>query len=195
MEESEPDLISSNPVDVNLKYETYCSAVSGGDEKEWDFAWTRYQSSNVASEKSTLLSSLACTENVWLINRYLNMTLAQNSEVRKQDGYKVYNGVAINTVGRYLLWDFIRDRWNDITKHYSGFAVTYIGRTIKSISKSFNTKFELKQLMDFQTKHKNELKASTRDVQQAIEGVQNNVEWTERNFEIIWTWLKKTLKN
>ena len=49
--------------------------------------------------------------------------------------------------------------------------------------------------MDFQTKHKNELKASTRDVKQAIEGVQNNIEWTERNFEIIWTWLKKTLRN
>ena len=29
---------------------------------------------------------------------------------------------------------------------YSGFAETYIGRTIKSIANSFNTKFELQQV-------------------------------------------------
>merc|ERR1712117_970220 len=123
-------------------------------------------------------------------NRYLNLTLSPNSEVRKQDGYKVYNGVAINTVGRYLLWDFIRDRWNDISKYYSGFAVTYIGRTIKSISKSFNTKFEQKQLEDFYAEHKSQLRASTRDVKQALEAVNNNVKWMEKNFVTIWSWLK-----
>ena len=31
---------------------------------------TRYTESTVASEKSTLLSSLGCTKEVWLLNRY-----------------------------------------------------------------------------------------------------------------------------
>ena len=29
-------------IDVNLKYETYCNAISDGGEAEWDFGWSRY---------------------------------------------------------------------------------------------------------------------------------------------------------
>ena len=56
-------------MDVNLKYQTYCNAIDDGGEEEWDFAWERYQNSHVASEKATILSSLACTKEVWLLNR------------------------------------------------------------------------------------------------------------------------------
>ena len=57
-------------VDVNLKYQTYCNAISDGSEEEWDFAWQRYQNSHVATEKATILSALGCTKEVWLLNRY-----------------------------------------------------------------------------------------------------------------------------
>ena len=29
-------------IDVNMKGVAYCSAISQGGEKEWDFAWERY---------------------------------------------------------------------------------------------------------------------------------------------------------
>ena len=54
---------------MNLKYETYCNAISDGSTAEWDFAWERYENSHVASEKSTILSALGCTKEVWLLNR------------------------------------------------------------------------------------------------------------------------------
>lgn len=191
METQEPDTTEANPIDVNLKYETYCNAISDGSEEEWDFGWSRYKNSQVASEKSLLLNSLGCTKNVWLLNRYLNKSLYSDSGVRKQDGYKVLGGVGRNTVGRYLVWDFIRDNWDTVSKYYSGFAVTYIGRTIKGIADQFNTKFELQQLVEFQEAHKSDLKASTRDVKQALEAAGNNVKWMEKNFENIWTWLQQ----
>ena len=77
-------------IDVNLKYETYCNAISKGSENEWSFGWSRYENSQVASEKSTLLSALSCSKDVWLLNRFLNMSLTSDSGVRKQDGYKVH---------------------------------------------------------------------------------------------------------
>ena len=70
--------------------------------------------SQVASEKSTILSALSCTKDVWLLNRYLNMSLTANSGVRKQDGYKVLGGVGRNTIGRSLTWDFVRENWDTI---------------------------------------------------------------------------------
>lgn len=190
MESEDPDSLGASPIDVNLKYETYCNAISDGDETEWDFGWERYENSQVASEKSTLLNSLSCSKNVWLLNRYLNMSLSPESGVRKQDGYKVLGGVGRNTLGRYLAWDFIRDKWTELKKYYSGFAETYIGRTIKSIANTFNTKFELQQVKEFQKTHASELRSSTRDVQQAVEATENNVMWMEKNFENIWAWLK-----
>merc|ERR1712051_149075 len=104
----QPDEEKQNPVDVNMKYETYCNAISDGGEEGWDFAWKRYTESTVASEKSTLLSSLGCTKEVWLLNRYLNMSLTAGSGVRKQDGSGVIGSVARNTVGRYLILPFCR---------------------------------------------------------------------------------------
>ena len=66
---------------------------------------------------------------MWLLNRFLNMSLSTDSGVRKQDGYKVLcfavlsctamlcqvlAGVASNTVGRYLAFDFIQENWDRI---------------------------------------------------------------------------------
>ena len=46
------------------------------------------------------------------------------------------------------------------------------------------------QIKDFQSAHRSELRASTRDVQQAVEAAENNVKWMERNFGNIWGWLR-----
>ena len=45
-----------NPVNVNLKSATYCHAIAKGGKAEWQFAWDRFTSSQVASESTTLLS-------------------------------------------------------------------------------------------------------------------------------------------
>ena len=74
----------------------------------------RYENANVASEKADILNNLGCTKEVWLLNRYLNMSLTADSGVRKQDGYKVLGGVGRKTIGRTLTWDFVRDNWDFI---------------------------------------------------------------------------------
>ena len=50
---------------------------------------------------------------------------------------------------------------------------------------------DLFQLKEFQEARKSELASSTRDVEQAVESVENNVKWMERNYENILNWLKK----
>ena len=109
---------SFSRVDVNMKYETYCNAISDGGEEEWDFAWkrwegqgfcrwrvwlTRYTESTVASEKSTLLSSLGCTKEVWLLNRYFLFLKFYYHYCATFEG--VWN--VLNTVwSRPKLWNF-----------------------------------------------------------------------------------------
>ena len=35
--------LKNRRIDVNMKYETYCNAISDGGVEEWDFAWKRWE--------------------------------------------------------------------------------------------------------------------------------------------------------
>jgi len=185
----EPDSELANPVDVNLKYQTYCNAIDEGGEEEWNFAWERYQNSYVASEKATILLALACTKEVWLLNRYLNMSINSDSGVRKQDGSKVLGNVALNTVGRYLAFDFVQQEWDNIFDTYGKSSFSF-GRLMKNVMADRNTEYEIQKLKDFQSSHSSQLGSATRAVQQAIEKGEANIVWMKKNYQIIWKWLK-----
>lgn len=58
------------------------------------------------------MEALTCSNEVWILQRYLDMTLEEGGDVKHQDGYRVIAGVATNTVGRYVAWDWIRQNWN-----------------------------------------------------------------------------------
>ena len=49
----------------------YCSAVKEGGQAEWNFLFDRFQNENVAGEQVKLLKSLGCSEETWLLQRYL----------------------------------------------------------------------------------------------------------------------------
>ena len=54
----------------------------------WDWVWERYIASINANEKSLILNSLACSSEVWVLARYLDMALDEASGVRKQGGHR-----------------------------------------------------------------------------------------------------------
>ena len=65
MSTSNPD--EENQINPGLRKTVYCTAISQGDEREWDFLWERLVKTNNANEKSTILRSLACTKHIWLL--------------------------------------------------------------------------------------------------------------------------------
>lgn len=99
----------SNPIPTNLRSVVYCTAIRNGYENEWNFLWERYRSSGVASEKQTILSSLGCAREPWILQRYLEWGFdeSENSEIRKQDAFIVFASVAHNVVGYPLAKDYL----------------------------------------------------------------------------------------
>lgn len=47
----------------------YCNAIAAGGAEEWEFAWSEFQNTTIASEAEKLRSALACTTQTWLLNR------------------------------------------------------------------------------------------------------------------------------
>ena len=50
-----------------------------------------------ANERNNMYRALACTQEVWILQRYLDMTIDPDSIIRKQDGSTVIGSIAANS--------------------------------------------------------------------------------------------------
>lgn len=66
---------------------------------------------NVSSEKELLLDALACSREPWILARFLERTLTENSGVRKQDLIRVFVTVSNNANGIPVSYTFLRSNW------------------------------------------------------------------------------------
>lgn len=116
MSTEDPDKM--NPVPLDLRSVVYCTAIRLGGEEEWNFLWKSYAASNVGSEKVMVLKSLACSREIWLLQRYLDMSLDESSGIRKQDSAFVFSSIATGDIGFHLAKAFLVDRTDDIYTLY-----------------------------------------------------------------------------
>ena len=154
---SVPDPDTENPIPTSVRDTVLCSAIGNGNETTWDFLWSRYNNSNNGNEKVSIMNALACSKEVWILERYLEMSLTEDSGVRKQDGYRVIVGVSRNLIGRYIAWNWIRDNWDRLSSYYDTAISSSVGRIINGVAKDFNTPFELAELETFIVDHEDEL--------------------------------------
>ena len=68
-----PDI--ENPIPNSLRSTVLCTGVARGGVAQWDFLWKRYLASNNANEKNNILGALSCTGEVWLLQKYLDMSI------------------------------------------------------------------------------------------------------------------------
>lgn len=111
-----PNPDEANPIPTNVRRTVYCSTVRHGSDEDWEFLWTRYQKSNVASEKRTILSSLGCTREVWLLQRYLELSFDPKEVIRKQDSTLGFQAVASSDVGFLLAKKYFIENVDQIHK-------------------------------------------------------------------------------
>ncbi|UYV77000.1 hypothetical protein LAZ67_14002774 [Cordylochernes scorpioides] len=171
----------------------YCTGIKGGSDADWEEVWRRSQASGTsASERDKLMSALACSRQPWLLTRYLGYSQDTSSGIRLQDGGAVFRAVAYSRWGRELALDFLRSRWETIYSNYGKSAFS-LGNMVKSVGAALNTRFHLNQVIqetmkEFKKGYK--LGAATRSFDQMIEGIEDNVQWIENNYETVAFWLK-----
>jgi len=189
-----PNPDSENPIPTSLRSTVLCTGISRGDVTHWDFLWQRYLASNNANEKNNILSALSCSSEVWLLQRYLDMSISESSGVRRQDGYRVIVGVSKNINGRNIAWDWIRANWGALSEYYDTAISSSIGRIISAVAADFNTEFELMELEAFIEEHESELGTARRDAEVMVQGAKANVGWMASHYQTILDWLpaKKT---
>ncbi|CAB1417946.1 unnamed protein product, partial [Pleuronectes platessa] len=95
------------------------------------------------SEKKILLEALTCSDNTFLLNRLLNLSLTSDL-VPEQDVIDVIIHVGRNPQGRNLAWKYFREKWDILNARY-GEALFMNSKLISGVTEFLNTEKELNE--------------------------------------------------
>ncbi|XP_071548243.1 aminopeptidase N-like isoform X2 [Panulirus ornatus] len=172
-------------ISANVAASVYCTAIRAGGEDEWNFAWRHSRDTGA----SNLADALSCTEEIWLLARYLEGAFNASSGIRRQNAANTFRSIAAGPVGNILAWDFLRSQWSRIT-NYIGATFFALPTMIEDVTKTFNTAQQLKELVEFDQENVGRLLTGKRAVLQAVEVTKINVDWMEKNRDLIVDWLE-----
>lgn len=161
---------------------------SKGDEHSWNIMLDRYMKEENAQEKRKLLKGLAWIDQPWILKQLLR--LAKNETiVRGQDYMTCLRYIAHNPIGKNIVWQFIREEWPYLVDRFS-LNDRYLGRLPKYISDGYSSRFRLEELKSFFAKYP-DAGAGKRARQQAIESIENNINWLRHHKQTISDWFNK----
>lgn len=177
----------NNSIHPNLRSTVYCNAISFGGEAEWDFAWEQFRKATLVNEADKLRTALACSKDVWILNRYLSYTL--NSEyIRRQDATSTIINIANNAAGQSLVWDFVRSNWKKLFEDYGGGSFSF-ANLIQGVTRRFSSEYELQQLEQFKADNQDTgFGSGTRALEQALEKTKANIKWVRENKDAVFQW-------
>ncbi|KAG7454693.1 hypothetical protein MATL_G00262430 [Megalops atlanticus] len=183
------DWISSNKnrIPPNVRDIVYCTGVSLMDEDVWEFIWMKFHSTSAISEKKVLLEALTCSDNTFLLNRLLNLSLSSDL-VPDQDVIDVIIHVGRNPHGRHLAWRYFREKWDILNSRY-GEALFMNSKLINGVTEFLNTESELNELREFVQNNGGVAAAA---FARAVEIVEANVRWHSLFEQQFFQWLRKS---
>lgn len=177
-----------NEITPGLRYTIYCTAIENGNKEDWQFLWKVYEKEQNASERDRILRALGCTKEMWILSQYLEWVFDKTKPIRRQDGAYVFRTIAKNNHGRDIAFNFMRERWQIIKEYYGKTSFT-LGNLIRSASASMNTQVELQHLVSFFEANKGDVGTGKRSFMIAIEEVESNILWKNRNYKLLEDWL------
>ncbi|XP_045506733.1 aminopeptidase N-like isoform X2 [Colias croceus] len=178
METDNPD--ENNPIPLDLRPTVYCYALRRGGAAAWRFALQRRRHARVAAVRDTLLRALACTRHVWLLAQYLEWSISDNSDIRRQDAASAITSVLSSDVGYYIAKDFVYTRIEDMYNAFQGQG-RRLGYIIKSLLNQFTTQRELDEFLKWSSENSKYLSEAKLSVSQGIERARVNIAWLKRN--------------
>uniref|UniRef100_A0A8D0AKA3 Aminopeptidase n=1 Tax=Sander lucioperca TaxID=283035 RepID=A0A8D0AKA3_SANLU len=166
-------------------------AVGAQDDHGWASLLHTYNISLSAAQKSKILFALTCSRDTNKLHRLLELGL-EGKVIRSQDLSTLILMVARNPRGHHLAWNFVKKNWDTLVQKFQlgSFCIRNI---IIGTTGQFSSPEELTEVNLFFESIK-EQASQLRATQVALDNVQKNVRWFERNLENLRNWLNKQMK-
>uniref|UniRef100_A0A8C2RPI7 Aminopeptidase n=1 Tax=Capra hircus TaxID=9925 RepID=A0A8C2RPI7_CAPHI len=172
----------SLPTDVMATVFKAGAKTEGG----WSFLLSKYVSLGSEAEKNKILEALASSEDVrklyWLMKKSLDGDL-----IRTQKLSFIIRTVARHFPGHLLAWDFVKENWSKLVQkfHLGSYTIQSI---VAGSTHLFSTKAHLSEVQAF-FENQSEATFQLRCVQEALEVIQLNMQWVEKNLKTLTYWL------
>ncbi|XP_047236213.1 endoplasmic reticulum aminopeptidase 2-like [Girardinichthys multiradiatus] len=160
-----------------------------------DYGWTSllhtYKISLSEAQKKKILFALATSRDTDKLQRLLVMGL-EGEVIRSQDLSYVVWMVARNPKGYHLAWNFVKQNWDTLVEKFQ-LGSSCIRSMIVGTTGQFSFPEELNEVQQFFESIK-EQASQLRATQIALDNLQKNIRWVQRNLETLRNWLSEQMK-
>ncbi|XP_062873688.1 leucyl-cystinyl aminopeptidase [Trichomycterus rosablanca] len=160
-------------------------SVGAQTEDGWTTLLESYKHSVYDSEKRKILEALSSTQDVrkavWILRAGLDGTI-QTPELPL-----VISRVSEHFAGHLYAWDFVKENWDELTQKFP-IGSFPLQRIIMSTTGQFSTKMHLEEVESFFSSLK-ERGSQMRSAQEAVESINLNIRWMEKNLNTLRNWL------
>ncbi|KAK6494852.1 leucyl-cystinyl aminopeptidase isoform X1 [Huso huso] len=148
----------------------------------WDSVLVAYSNSSFEAEREKMLQALASSADIrkliWLMQTSLN-----GEDVRTQELPLILTTISKNFEGHLYAWGFVKENWDKIIKKFNlgSFAIHNI---VMGTTSEFSTQAHLFEVKNFFGSLKDK-GSQLRSVREAVETIQLNIQWMDRNVEAL----------
>ncbi|XP_076855099.1 endoplasmic reticulum aminopeptidase 1b [Brachyhypopomus gauderio] len=162
-------------------------AVGARTEEGWDFLFEKYQETMYTSLKSRIKSALSISPLAHKLKWMMEQSL-EGSIMKTQDLPYVVTSVSRNPKGHKHAWEFLRANWNSLIKKFD-LGSHSIAHMVIGVTSQYSTREMLQEIRGFFGSLSTETGADQRCIQQALENVEENIRWTDKNLPLLQAWL------
>lgn len=182
---------SNTPIPADFRWIAYSAGVKFGTSKDWDFAWQKYNTTQVASERSLWMRALATANDPYILQQYLDAVF-DRSKIRGQDVRAVIGGVASNPAGSLLAWRFVQMHWEELLDQFGAGSFT-MGSIIESTTSHFSDEFDYENVKEFFRGKR--VGSGKRALDQSMEQILINIHWRQRHEAEIKDWISTKIRS
>ncbi|KAJ8921494.1 hypothetical protein NQ315_003112 [Exocentrus adspersus] len=118
--------VNSTLPDYNKRGLVFCHGFrnSLNSSEDYEFLLNLFKTSSSVVEQNDILTSLACTEDPYILNRYLSETIAENTSIKRQDVSLVFKAVySQSSIGVDACLKFLQMNMIAVPQVYKGLNV------------------------------------------------------------------------
>ncbi|KAG5311631.1 AMPN Aminopeptidase, partial [Acromyrmex insinuator] len=175
----------------NERPTAYYVAIRHGTFEDWDFLWNEYVHSNYATDKMVILKALGYSQNITILEKYLNSAISSysTSRIRKQDSTSVFAAVYNSgLLGAEYVLDFVEKYHQQMEEYYGGQST--IAAILNGASQHFSTENLVNKFEKFINAHKTNFASIQKSLEYSLKVAKYELDWYNSYSASITQWLQ-----
>ena len=110
------DYLQTNKLPKHLAEVTLCIGIQESTNSEWEILFKKSLVA-IPTEQNVLWQSLACNKNMWVLWKFLRMTL-NDTIIKRSEIKRIFNHYSLMPLARHVSFQFTLRYWKELLEKY-----------------------------------------------------------------------------